>query len=375
MKLKFKEKINSMDLSNDLLYFEINLSHQTIRKNSSIEQSLSKYLEHQESRFNLSKLLNPEKTPYNLAILKNADELFANQFFTDLPSTINGNFLKFSAINDDLSKLGAKVSKEFEVATDLFNRERQQTYIYIEGLDDLISKSDKTSPEFLKLQEILNDCSGKSHITVITKDTNNVLNDFKNSKMVELGFKTNAFKEKIFNELLEQTAKKMDECDFSYIDKKGFIDNYINSLIAERAGLATSKSIGNGILLKGDNLKTKIIANSIKKSLDINYTEVEFTFPNVFESIQRIVKVAEDAKVEYQKTGKRTILEINNLDKFLTNESDENLRMIARFKSFAELVSEKYHTTLLMRTNLPYNNFECASIGTNRFPIKIKIKE
>ena len=47
--------------------------------------------------------------------------------------------------------------------------------------------------------------------------------------------------------------------------------------------------------------------------------------------------------------------------------------MIAHFKSFAELASEKFHTTLLFKTDMPLENFESASIGPNRFGLKVKL--
>ena len=86
-------------------------------------------------------------------------------------------------------------------------------------------------------------------------------------------------------------------------------------------------------------------------------------------------KILKASELEYQKTGKRTIVEVHNLDELLTHKTKENVRTIAHFKSFAELASEKFHTTILMRTDKPLENFESASIGPNRFLVKLKIKE
>ena len=76
-----------------------------------------------------------------------------------------------------------------------------------------------------------------------------------------------------------------------------------------------------------------------------------------------------------KKQGKRTIVEVHNLDKLLTSKTKKDLITIAHFKSFAELASEKFHTTILMRTDKPLENFESASISCGRFPVKLKIKE
>ena len=86
-------------------------------------------------------------------------------------------------------------------------------------------------------------------------------------------------------------------------------------------------------------------------------------------------KILKASELEYQKTGKRTIVEVHNLDKLLTSKTKKDLITIAHFKSFAELASEKFHTTILMRTDKPLENFESASIGPNRFLVKLKIKE
>lgn len=78
-------------------------------------------------------------------------------------------------------------------------------------------------------------------------------------------------------------------------------------------------------------------------------------------------KIFKASELEYQKTGKRTIVEIHNLDELLTRETRRDVIAIAHFKSFAELASEKYHTTMLMRTDKPLENFESASISCGRF--------
>ena len=53
----------------------------------------------------------------------------------------------------------------------------------------------------------------------------------------------------------------------------------------------------------------------------------------------------------------------------------EYRRMIGRFKQFAEHCSERYHTTLLMSTNYHLEDFEPASIGSQRFETLVKLKE
>ena len=93
-------------------------------------------------------------------------------------------------------------------------------------------------------------------------------------------------------------------------------------------------------------------------------------------TIKEISKIALDAEKNFQFSNIRTLLEVKNLDSMLTNkDSQESLKIIARFKGLSEKLSEDYHTTLIMQTNKPLSEFEEASLATHRFGLQLELKE
>ena len=131
--------------------------------------------------------------------------------------------------------------------------------------------------------------------------------------------------------------------------------------------------IENGILIYGNSRKKDDFINWLKNTAEVSFKEIEYDENKPFDSIKAIKQALKNAQTGYEYTDRRSILYIKNLDKLLTNKSDENVIMIAHFKSFAELASSKYHTTLLFKTDLPLENFESASIATGRFGLKVKL--
>mgnify|MGYP000080198341 CR=1 FL=1 len=131
--------------------------------------------------------------------------------------------------------------------------------------------------------------------------------------------------------------------------------------------------IENGILIYGNSRKKDDFINWLKNTSETAFKEIEYDENKPFDSIKAIKQALKNAQTGYEYTDRRSILYIKNLDKLLTNESDENVIMIAHFKSFAELASSKYHTTLLFKTDLPLENFEPASIATGRFGLKVEL--
>ena len=88
-----------------------------------------------------------------------------------------------------------------------------------------------------------------------------------------------------------------------------------------------------------------------------------------------IVKELKKAKELYEKTGKRTLLTIENLDELLVDTDSLTSRSrIARIKNMAENSVKNNYTTIMIKTTKPLEDFEEASIGTQRFGLKIKLK-
>jgi hypothetical protein len=148
---------------------------------------------------------------------------------------------------------------------------------------------------------------------------------------------------------------------------------------AEKEGMEVD--IPNGILVHGgfDTKNTdfvKWIAKNTPVFFDEESTVIKHNPQKPLDTIGAIISKAEDAKNLFKATGKRTLLFVDNLDEMLSDYSTiERRGMIGRFKGFVEHISKDYHTTLVMKTSKPLEDFEPASIGSNRFEIKVPIKD
>ncbi len=374
MKLAFTDEIKTIDLSGDLADFSRLQSDIESIKHDKIMESLSDYLDDSIVQTLSHFAWKIDKS--DILFFDNVTSKTANQFLEKLQTIVDDKFVNIDAKKEGFAKLNEKILAELPKAKDLYNRENKYTYFYLDGLEDLVSKTEKDSEDFIKFKEIIKNSIEGSNLRLIIKNEkqNEVLNSLKNNDTISIKF----IKGFEFGKLYKETIEKMNQCDFSYIDKDKFIREYVNSFVTEKAGLKAFGPDGNGILLYGPAEKTRIIADSIRKSLDVNYKEYDFLEngnTDMLKAVFDLKKILKASELEYQKTGKRTIVEVHNLDELLTHKTKENVRTIAHFKSFAELASEKFHTTILMRTDKPLENFESASIGPNRFLVKLKIKE
>lgn len=374
MKLIFTDEIKTIDLSGDLADFSRLQSDIVSIKHDKIMESLSDYLDDSIVQTLSHFAWKIDKS--DILFFDNVTSKTANQFLEKLQTIVDDKFVNIDANKEGFAKLNEEILAELPKAKDLYNRENKYTYFYLDGLEDLVSKTEKDSEDFIKFKEIIKNSIEGSNLRLIIKNEkqNEVLNSLKNNDTISIKF----IKGFEFGKLYKETIEKIDQCDFSYIDKNQFIQEYVNSFVAEKSGLHAFGRDGNGILLYGPAEKTRIIADSIRKSLDVNYKEYDFLEngnTDMLKAVFDLKKILKASELEYQKTGKRTIVEVHNLDKLLTSKTKKDLITIAHFKSFAELASEKFHTTILMRTDKPLENFESASIGPNRFLVKLKIKE
>ena len=374
MKLAFTDEIKTIDLAGDLADFSSLQSDIESIKHDKIMESLSDYLDNGIVSTLSHFAWKIDKS--DILFFDNATSKTANQFLEKLQTIVDDKFVNIDATKEGFAKLNEKIMAELPKAKDLYNRENKYTYFYLDGLEDLVSKTEKDSEDFIKFKEIIKNSIEGSNLRLIIKNEkqNEVLNSLKNKGTLSIKF----LKNPEFSKLYTETRAKIDQCDFSYIDKNQFIQEYVNSFVAEKSGLHAFGRDGNGILLYGPAEKTRIIADSIRKSLDVNYKEYDFLEngnTDMLKAVFDLKKILKASELEYQKTGKRTIVEVHNLDKLLTSKTKKDLITIAHFKSFAELASEKFHTTILMRTDKPLDDFESASISCGRFPVKLKIKE
>lgn len=157
------------------------------------------------------------------------------------------------------------------------------------------------------------------------------------------------------------------------MEKKMEVRNQFLDFLQIEQNTGRKVPIENGILIYGNSRKKDDFINWLKNTSETAFKEIEYDENKPFDSIKAIKQALKNAQTGYEYTDRRSILYIKNLDKLLTNKSKENIIMIAHFKSFAEMASEKYHTTLLFKTDFPLENFESASIGPNRFRLKVKL--
>ena len=140
-------------------------------------------------------------------------------------------------------------------------------------------------------------------------------------------------------------------------------------------GLTQGETFTNILLYGKSKQALDNIAGSIKKLFNLNNAQVNFDIKNPDASIDLIVKELKKAKELYEKTGKRTLLTIENLDELLVDTDSLTSRSrIARIKNMAENSVKNNYTTIMIKTTKPLEDFEEASIGTQRFGLKIKLK-
>lgn len=183
---------------------------------------------------------------------------------------------------------------------------------------------------------------------------------------------TREYKNKLVAEMNNLLNKEITG-EGNMMEKKMEVKDSFLDLLKIEQNTGRKAPIENGILIYGNSRKKDDFINWIKNTSETAFKEIEYDENKPFDSIKAIKQALKNAQTGYEYTDRRSILYIKNLDKLLTNKSKENLIMIAHFKSFAELASEKFHTTLLFKTDLPLENFESASIATGRFGLKVKL--
>ena len=128
-----------------------------------------------------------------------------------------------------------------------------------------------------------------------------------------------------------------------------------------------TNAVINGITIYGASKYKDKFVNWLKEKSNMVYKEVEMDIQTPLKTLKELNDLATISGISYDHTNKRTLIHVKNLDTFLANkESSRAYKDIAIFKSFAQDLSKKYHATLLMTTDIPLDQFETASISTER---------
>lgn len=141
-----------------------------------------------------------------------------------------------------------------------------------------------------------------------------------------------------------------------------------NQIIAERSGQPVE--IPNGILFYGPkgNGKT-LFAKSFAEQLDCNHLKVNVDV-DYMENAKNIKKAINQAKEHFEKTGIRSIIQIDEFDGFLPTDSDN--RFIAYMKDVLDNISAQYHATIFATTNYP-EKINDIVIRPGRFSVAIPL--
>lgn len=308
-------------------------------------------------------------------VLEGINQKLKQQFLKHLTAHSSERFetLDLSSLSlDELINAAQKYKTNFDISD-------KDTILYLQNLEDYIGKHNVGSSEFEKLCDFLNSCYEKYNIRALYDVT-----DAKNIPQELLGLGCGSSVLKIPNlsrdseKLQQEILKNIDEFDFSNIAKNyvNELKQYTQLLAMERAeGLTQGETFANILLYGKSKQALDNIAGSIKKLFNLNNAQVNFDIKNPDASIDLIVKELKKAKELYEKTGKRTLLTIENLDELLVDTDSLTSRSrIARIKTMAENSVKNNYTTIMIKTTKPLEDFEEASIGEQRFGLKIKLK-
>lgn len=348
LSFKFKDDTNGQhNLIKNLL--NIDFDEEIKRVNFSTSVTSKFIADNEDAEFFKSFLKREFQKPVILS--KNSNELYLTQFIEEVNKYETARLANFDCASDE--NLYERLLKELEKQNLHFNLYGEKTYLHITNLEDHFSDG------ILNILKKANTDFNVMPIIEYNDETifSKAFNDNYNFKFGRNFVPT----EKLLSEIVERSQKN----DLSHITKSDF-ENLTSKFM--------ESDFYNGIILQGKSDIADITINSLKNTLDLNYSKINFNKESVIDSLKSLFEVAKQAKAEFEKTGKRTLLELNNIDELLTDFSTiENRRNISRFKNFAERCAKDYKTTLIFHTTKDLDNFESASIAPHRFEYKIQL--
>lgn len=267
---------------------------------------------------------------------------------------------------DDLAQFAKKYKNDFEIG-------KEDVILYLQNLDEFLSKNADKSSEISKLRDFLNSSFENYGTRIIYDDFDDLPEELSKipSGLRKLQFVSSL---DIFSKKRQEMLDLMAQNDFSIFpgNAMGSIKGFIDGLALEQAGEVAKEELFNNILLYGESEKTLNDGmHAIMNTLDTYKHTVNFDVKNPMVSISQIVEIIKEGDEEFQKTGKRTLLFVKNLDELLVDDSTiEKRGFIGRMKGTLEN-SSKNHTNIIMTTIKPLSSFENASVAPHRFGLKI----
>lgn len=174
---------------------------------------------------------------------------------------------------------------------------------------------------------------------------------------------------------IEELCRKMNEVNENrgfgriagYGKEKDILMQIVGSpIVLEKDG--QHSNVPNGILFFGPkgNGKT-VFAESFAQQLDCNLVKLEDA-KNATENLQNIRKIAEEAQKNFEATGIRTMIQIDDFDSFVPKGS----KIEGPLKVFIENLSKRYHCTVLAITSHP-EHISDNVMTDSRFEVKLPI--
>jgi len=181
-------------------------------------------------------------------------------------------------------------------------------------------------------------------------------------------------KAKMLNKVNELELKKGIGLSNLVGQKARLNSEFISLIAAEKEGM--NPVIKNGILIHGTSkLKDEFITWLTESSGAVVKT-IQHDTSNPMKTISDIIELAENSETAFKHSKTRTLIVVKDLDKMLMRPKNrDEVKLINGFKSFAEDLSEKYHTTLIAKTDKNLDEFEPATTASNRLGVHVDLKD
>ena len=149
---------------------------------------------------------------------------------------------------------------------------------------------------------------------------------------------------------------------------------FISLIAAEKEGM--KPTIKNGILIHGASKSKDDFINWLTESSGAVVKTVQHDSANPMKTISDIIELAENAETAFNHSKTRTLIVVKDLDEMLKRPTNrDEFKLINGFKAFVEDLSEKYHTTLISKTDKNLEDFEPATIASNRLGVHVDLKD
>jgi len=322
LELNFDDKIHSFDLSDDLDEHLYQLGTKISKKASKLNDELSEITTPDPGSYIFIRNLMLNNPVENILYIEGADKQLVDKI-TLLISSKTDNMVEKVDCTTCIDNLLQVLQKKSVQSEELYNRTGKRTFLLLENIETLVQNTDSNSTDLKALKEFIKNSEKQQHTIFVINpsDENSALNSLISSEHSVFKLKLSLLGErhadfmKSFNLMMNNMAKN----DFSHIDKERFENEFLRFIALERAGLCKPESITNGIMIYGPDNATKITLEAIKNTVDANIEKITYNPKKPSDLLDQMYEKAEKAEKIFQKTGRRTILEIEKLDEFLSS--------------------------------------------------------